>query len=334
MMSGSPCRFVGVHPAAVPRASRDLGALRDWRLDETASTSVLGLFITVGLVLVAARMTNLSRTFRAEVARALERVRATSFITEQDLAALPEPVARYLRARGAVGQVRVRNFHARFHGEIRGGPNDAWILFTGEQYNFYDEPARFFFMRAKRGGLPVHVLHRYVGGRATMAVRLAGLFTVVNASGPEMDQAETVTLFNDMCVLAPATLVDAQVEWQQISSDQVRGDFTNAGHRVSAILTFDEQDQLIDFVSDDRYQLRRKGRFERVRWSTPIESRPPVGPHPVSVGEAWWHAQQGPFPYIRFTVDTIAYNTGFLPSRVYSERVMTASKDCVRSENG
>jgi hypothetical protein len=282
-----------------------------------ASTVVIGLVVTAVLMLVGARMTELSRAFRAEVARSLGRGGETSVIAEQDLATLPEPVARYLRVSGVVGHARVRSLHARFHGEIRSGPNDAWMSFIGEQYNFYDEPARLFFMRAKRGGLPVQVLHRYVGTSATMVARVAGLLTVANASGPEMDQAETVTLFNDMCVFAPAALVDAPVEWTALSTDQVRGEFTNAGHRVSAILTFGEDGRLIDFVSDDRYRLNRKGRFERVRWSTPIDSS--VG------GEAWWHTEEGTFPYIRFSVDAIEFNTGVAAPQHSSERGVVAS---------
>lgn len=106
-----------------------------------ASTVVIGLLVTAALMLVGARMTELSRAFRAEVARSLGRGGETSVIAEQDLATLPEPVARYLRVSGVVGHARVRSLHARFHGEIRSGPNDAWMSFIGEQYNFYDEPA-------------------------------------------------------------------------------------------------------------------------------------------------------------------------------------------------
>ena len=37
----------------------------------------------------------------------------------------------------------------------------------------------------------------------------ASLFGVVDARGTEMNQGETVTFFNDVCVLAPGTLVHA-----------------------------------------------------------------------------------------------------------------------------
>jgi prepilin signal peptidase PulO-like enzyme (type II secretory pathway) len=46
---------------------------------------------------------------------------------------------------------------------------------------------------------------------AEMTVKAAALVPVVQVSGPEMSQGETVTMFNDMCVMAPATLIDPAI---------------------------------------------------------------------------------------------------------------------------
>ena len=46
---------------------------------------------------------------------------------------------------------------------------------------------------------------RMAGPSANMRVKAAALVSVAEASGPEMDQSETVTLFNDMCMFAPAS---------------------------------------------------------------------------------------------------------------------------------
>ena len=40
-----------------------------------------------------------------------------------------------------------------------------------------------------------------------MRVKLLGAIDMVDARGEVMDRSETVTLFNDMCILAPATLL-------------------------------------------------------------------------------------------------------------------------------
>ena len=150
-------------------------------------------------------------SFRAEydreIAQGLGRAVATPLLTEADLAQLPTLVQRYIRLNGAVGQPRVQNFRARFHGQIRSGPSARWMSFTGEQYNFYDQPSRLFLMDASMFGVPFQVFHRFVGPSATMRVKVASVVTIVDAKGPEMDEAETVTLFNDLCVFAPGALI-------------------------------------------------------------------------------------------------------------------------------
>ncbi len=89
-----------------------------------------------------------------EIARGLIRSVSIPLLTEADLAQLPAQVQRYIRLNGAVGQPRVQNFRARFHGQIRSGPDARWMSFTGEQYNFYDQPSRLFLMDTSMFGIP------------------------------------------------------------------------------------------------------------------------------------------------------------------------------------
>jgi hypothetical protein len=232
-------------------------------------------------------------------------------VTEADLAHLPTPVAAYVRAGGAVGRPHVHGFHADIHGRIRGGAEAAWMRWTGEQVNTMGaEPSRVFFMDATMKGVPADILHAYVGPSARMQVRVASLVTIVDASGPDMDRAETVTLLNDLCVLAPAALVDAPIDWTPIDEDHAKATYTNAGNTVSAVLTFDEHHDLVDFVSDDRLRSSADGRtFTRQRWSTPIEDhRLFDGRRVGAFGRACWHpANEASFDYLEFHVDDITY---------------------------
>ncbi len=253
-------------------------------------------------------------SFRAEYSAAVERLVKpapdTSLITDTDLAHLPEVVQRYLRTAGAVGQPRIHNFHARFRGQIRSGPTSRWMTFSAEQVNGFDEPFRLFLMRASMFGVPMEALHRYVGRSATMRVKVASLVQVADAQGPEMDRAETVTLLNDMCVLAPGALITPNIRWEEIDARTVRAVFTNAGQTISAELSFNESGELIDFRSDDRFRSAPDGKtFTRTRWSTPLSDYRAFGPRRISVhGEARWHPAEGPFAYGRFELEAIEYN--------------------------
>lgn len=231
-------------------------------------------------------------------------------VTEADLMSLPEPLQRYLRVTGAVGQPRVHHFKATWKGRIRATAEDPWMAFTAEQYNFPGEPARFFFMEASRARLPVDVFHAYQGHSATMRVRLLSLVPLVDAKGPEMDQAETVTLLNDLCLLAPGALIDPAIRWEELDAGSVRARYTAGSNTISAVLHFNEAGELVDFVSDDRYAASADGtHFTRQRWSTPVGGYRSFGPRRAATrGEGRWHTPEGEFVYIELELLDLEIN--------------------------
>lgn len=258
-------------------------------------------------------------SFDAEYRRRMRAAQAgqppdAGVVTESDLWRLPGPVADWVRRCGGVGRAPVADFRAAIHGRIRSGPDKPWMPFTGEQFNRYGpDPVRLFHIRASMSGLPVDVLHVLAGGSATMRVKVCSLLPIIDAAGPEMDRGETVTLFNDLCVLAPAALAGAPATWQLLDEHHVRGTFTHARHTVSAVLVFDDDHDLVDFVSDDRLRATPDGRgFTRQRWSTPIRARRGFGPRTAGAdGEGHWHAPEpeGEFAYLEYHLDRITYNT-------------------------
>ena len=256
------------------------------------------------------RFGNLRAEYHRDVDQALARHLPAETLIEADIAHLPSPVQRYLRTSGVVGIPRVRNFRARMHGRIRSGPGARWITLSAEQYNFFDEPARLFYLTGAMFMIPVQGYHRYVGSAATMRILAAGVVPVVDVSGAEMNQGETVTMFNDMCVMAPASLIDPVIVWEPVDTLTARASFTNAGHTIHAELVFNEAGELTNFWSDDRYQTSPDGKtIKKVRWSTPLGRYCSFGEvRLASGGEARWHEASGEYAYIELTFDDIQYN--------------------------
>lgn len=252
-------------------------------------------------------------SFRAEFEREARtgeaRVLTASRVTEADLARLPAPVRRYLRATGFVGQPRVRSYRLRFRGRIRSAADAPWMPFEAEQQSFVDPPMRLFFMRATMRGLPVEAYHRLADGHATMRVRLLGAIPLVDARGAVMDRSETVTLLNDMSLLAPGTLLEPTIAWEPVDDRTARARFTYGAQTVSATLTFGADGLLTNFVSDDRSRASADGRtFTRLRFSTPTRDYRAFGPRRIGThGEARWHARSGTFTYGEFEVVEVAY---------------------------
>jgi len=232
-------------------------------------------------------------------------------VQDQDLDHLPGPVRRYLRAAGVVGQPRVHTFAARMHGRIRGGPDARWMPLIAEQHNAAAPAARLFYFDGSKAGVPLQGYHRYVDASASMLVRLAAVLPVARAAGVEMTRSETVTLFNDMCLLAPATLLSGAIAWQPVDARSAKARFTNAGYAIEAELVFDDGGELADFRSDDRSRAAADGRLEPVRWSTPLGVHVPFGPvRLASAGEGRWHDTAGDYAYIQLSIDAVRYNGG------------------------
>jgi hypothetical protein len=247
---------------------------------------------------------------RAATARALAGP-ARPPVAEADLLRLPAPVRLYLRRAGVVGKPRVRALHAVFRARMRMTPDAGWMSARVDQYDFFGPAGaeRLFLMKASRAGVPFVAFHRYLGGAATMQVRLAGLIPLVDARGPEMTQGETVTLFNDMCFLAPATLVDAPVTWEVLSEREVRATYTNGGQTISADLTFDAAGDLVGFVSRDRYQSADGKNYRLLPWSTPLGEHRDFGVARLpSFGEARWREAAGEWTYGQFWLERIDYD--------------------------
>ena len=231
-------------------------------------------------------------------------------VSDEDLAGLPPPVRRYLEIAGVVGQPRVTDFRVRMHGRIRRDRESPWMPLAAEQHNFVDAHSRFFYMSSSMFAIPVRGYHRYAGGAATMKVKAGGLLTVASAAGTEITQAETVTLFNDMAVMAPATLIDPAIRWEPAGTCRAKATFTAGAHTIRADLVFGDNGELVNFISDDRYQSAGDGQsIRKLRWSTPVGGYRQFGNVRLpSTGAGRWHDALGAYSYIELTIDDVRYN--------------------------
>jgi len=247
--------------------------------------------------------------FVAEVQKRLKPCPPDSVLREEDLAYLPGPVRHYLHFAGAVGKPKICNFRAEGTGSMKRSPGSRWMNIATRQYNFFDDTARLYYIRSSLFGIPFDGLHVYTGTGATMKINVAYLFPVVDAGSEKMTVSETVTLFNDMCLLAPATLIDKNILWETVDPLSVWARFTHNGITISAMLYFKESGELVRFVSDDRYMSADGKTFARYQWSTTVGEYHDAGGRRIpGYAEAAWQMPEGLFTYARFTVKGIDYN--------------------------
>jgi hypothetical protein len=237
----------------------------------------------------------------------------SNILTEQDIQSLPNAIQKYLLYCGVIGKPKVNHFKVQFSGQLRKDASSAWMPVTSTQYNFVDSTSRFFFMNATMKGLPVAGYHRFSKGKAIMDIRLFSLFKVQYKAGKEMDIAETVTFFNDMCCLAPATLIDKRIKWLEADNRKVKATFTNNGITITATLFFSDDGKMTNFESNDRFAIGADNSFKRTPWSTPVRGYKTLnGFNLPAIAETIYHYPAEDLCYGSFTITNVVYNPASL----------------------
>ncbi len=271
--------------------------------------TILNLILLVPAV-ISAGYTSLLKEFQSVVKNDLGKGTFVSKdnLTEAEISHLPVQVQKYLRYTRSVGKPKIDNFRAEFKGGMRSKPDEAFMSLKSVQYNFYKEPSRYFFMVAKKMGLPASGLHIYCDKSATFRVKVLNWFTVVDAKGEKLTQAETVTLFNDMCLIAPGSLIDGNIEWEYIDDLTVKASYSNGGYTISAVLSFNQKGKLTNFISSDRFDT--DGRYyNSYPWSTPVsEYRELNGFLLPGKAKLIYHKPDGDFVYGEMEAVDVQYN--------------------------
>ncbi len=225
-------------------------------------------------------------------------------LSENDINHLPSSVQKYLHYVGAIGKPITKNFSAVFEGQLRDKQKE--FSFISEQYNFFKEPARLFFVKGKMYGITVPGYHKYMKQEAKMDIKLFGLIPVVKEKGKVMFSSETVTIFVELCYYAPSLLADKNIAWEEIDSLTAKATFTNKNATITATLHFNKEGQLINFISDDRTDVSD---MKQYRFSTPVSEYKTYEGHTVpTVIKLVWHYPDGEFVYGDLQLKRIRYN--------------------------
>jgi hypothetical protein len=102
---------------------------------------------------------------------------------------LPEPIRRYLRYAIRDNAPAIRVARLEHGGTFRTAPNQRWLSIRGEESFTAGKPG--FVWSAVVQPMPllsIHARDSLLSGCGNMLVRFLSIFTIANASGPEIDQ--------------------------------------------------------------------------------------------------------------------------------------------------
>ena len=217
---------------------------------------------------------------------------------------LPEPVQHWLSAAGIVGQPIPSTIRLRQEGEIRLGPDQPWMSFRADQYYTIDPTAFLWRVSATAGpGLFIRGVDSFRDGRGSMQMMPLALFTVVDTSGPTLDQGSALRYLQETAWFPFAALSGA-ISWETIDNRSARATLTLDTTSVSGTFVFDEEGHVIDFRA-----LRYRDEDTLQQWSTPMrEHEVHNGVIVPTEGEGVWGSEDSAFTYIRVRLIGLDYD--------------------------
>jgi hypothetical protein len=237
---------------------------------------------------------------------------ASGFVGPDELRArrnaLPEPVRRYLQYAIGDGAQAIRTVRMQHGGHFRTKPDQRWLAIKGQQYFTAAQPG--FVWKASIRPVPflwIDARDCLLEGRGNMLVKLASLFPIADASGPEIDQGSTLRWLAECCWF-PYGFVSSFVEWTPIDARSSRAAVRSAGLPVSAILEVDDEGRLVG-LSAERYRDIGGGKAVATPWRGHYSDyRTFDGFRVPSFVDVGWLLEDREFSYARFRIQTIEYN--------------------------
>jgi hypothetical protein len=181
-------------------------------------------------------------------------------VTDDELASLPAPVARWLRRAGVVGRPRVRTMVLRQRGQLRAAIDEPFFPAHAEQHINLESPGFVWAVDTMMKHLPVTGRDAYLRGHGRMLVSVGGLSTVVDATGPSIDH-DTLLRFLGELVWCPSAALAPYVQWHAIepaaeatatAEAAAEATMSYRGITASARFTFDAEGR-VTTVSARRY---------------------------------------------------------------------------------
>lgn len=230
-----------------------------------------------------------------------------ALITATHLLGLPEVVQRYLDYTHIIGRAPIRTVHLKQRGSFRTKEGQKWLPLVAEQYYTVQPPAFLWHGVIQQNPLlSISASDRFSDGHGSLRVKLLSFITLVDARGPEADQGELLRYLSEIVWFPTAWLADS-IEWQAIDAHSARATIRQRGVTASAVLFFNEKDQLTRMTAQ-RYRLVN-GKSVLEQWETLGGEYQEVNGVYIPVkAEAVWKLRSGDFSYFRGEITEIAYN--------------------------
>ena len=257
------------------------------------------LLILTALVIFSS-CTSPKEIFDEEADELLTEAGVTSdMITEERIAHLPEPVQRYFRVSGFLGQTISNATEVLWaESKIKLGPDQDWRELETRQFNFTASGSRLAYMNARMAWvIPFEGRDRYHNGQGHMLGTLARTIKVFDNHSREVTLGGAVIVLAE-ALLEPSIALQEYITWEAVDPLTAKATFQDGDVEVTGTFIFNEAGEYIRFESNDRPFEISGGNYELKPFS--IDLKDYVESNGIRIAghvNATWHLEEGDFTY-------------------------------------
>lgn len=272
---------------------------------------IAGIIIVGAVAYVLLGASSLKRSVEDEISdlsRSAEETLPAHVLPEQ-IAALPEPVQRYLAYAIPPGRAPVRFVRMKQTGEFRTDPAGEWMPLDAEQYVSAGFPGFIWHAKIRAKTLVwIDVRDTFDGKQGNMLVKLLSTVPVADASGPEIDLSSLHRYIGEMPWYPTAFLNEEYIAWEPVDASHVRAIITVGDTAATVVFSFDDAGRITKVTTDERYRTVGD-QFFRDTWTGYFDDYQEHGGFRVPTEiAAEWNLPEGDYPYVRLQVTAMEYD--------------------------
>lgn len=228
-------------------------------------------------------------------------------IQKEDLQGLPLPVQKWLERSKIIGKEKITSVRLKQKGLMRIKEDGPWMPAEAEQYFTVDEPG--FIWKARVNMAPFLYfagMDKYKEGKGYMNIKILSLFSVVNATGPEMDQGTLLRYLGEMTWFPTAALSN-YIKWEPIDLNSARATMSYKGVTASAVFMFNNNGDLVNFTAK-RFR-ETNGKYVLEDWGAIAKDYQEFqGIRIPNKMEVMWKLKTGDFTWYQVEITDVEYN--------------------------
>jgi hypothetical protein len=233
----------------------------------------------------------------------------TNLITEEDLATLPIPIARYIRFSGLIGLRKISTMRLVHSGSFKPGINKKFLPVVGEYSLTTKKPSFSWFGKiAMIPGLTVSAFDSYYNGHGRMTVKLLSAFKIVDVDSKEIGLSAFGRCVAEMTLVPSFFLDNKRVKWLNSDSTKAECQITDLDLITNAQLYFNKNGSL-DKVVVDRYFERDNGEATLEKFTAKGQDIKDFnGLKLASIVDGYWNLKEGDLHYVHFIIEKVEFN--------------------------